>query len=325
MGKTWQSVVCAVVLWTFLAMCAPLVVSAQRFDDVGVRAQGMAGAFVAVANDATATWWNPAGLAHGLSFADLTAEIDQYGRRAVAVGFPSLGVSYYHRNISQIQPSNSTEPGASGRQDLGAVGSSLPASESVGVDQMGVTVGQSFGSHLVIGSTLKLERAKSNTRADLDIGAMASLGVVRLGIVMRDVSEPTFGSGSDTLVLPRRARAGAAVLAPSQGRLAAADPGRGCRFDDGDRGRPRRARRVGRRRSLDAWRSDRCAWRRREEHRGRRRLVWRVRSQCRAVFAGIRRGIDHPRGERETRSLGYRPKAGVLTMTLTTFLRLASH
>jgi hypothetical protein len=84
---------------------------------------------------------------------------------------------------------------------------------------MGVTVGQSFGSHLVIGSTLKLERAKSNTRADLDIGAMASLGVVRLGIVMRDVSEPTFGSGSDTLALPRRTRAGAAVLAPSQGRL----------------------------------------------------------------------------------------------------------
>jgi hypothetical protein len=219
MGKTLQSVVCAVIFWTCAAMCAPLAVYAQRLDDVGVRAQGMAGAFVAVANDATATWWNPAGLAHGLSFADLTAEIDQYGRRAVAVGFPSLGVSYYHRNISQIQPSNSTEPGPSGRQDLGAVGSGLPVSESVDVDQMGVTVGQSFGSHLVIGSTLKLERAKSNTRGDVDIGAMASFGVVRLGIVMRDVSEPTFGSAGDTLVLPRRARAGAAVLAPSEGRL----------------------------------------------------------------------------------------------------------
>src|SRR4029077_6514959 len=219
MGRTLQSVVCGVGLWTWAAMCAPLTVYAQRLDDVGVRAQGMAGAFVAVANDATATWWNPAGLADGLSLTSFTAEIDQHGGRAVAVGFPSLGVSYYHRNISQIQPSNSTEPGGSGRQDLGAVGSGLSASESVGVDQMGVTVGQSFGGHLVIGSTLKLERAKSNTRADLDIGAMASLGVVRLGIVMRDVSEPAFGSGSDTLVLPRRTRAGAAVLAPSQGRL----------------------------------------------------------------------------------------------------------
>ena len=175
MGRTLQSVVCGVGLWTWAAMCAPLTVYAQRLDDVGVRAQGMAGAFVAVANDATATWWNPAGLANGLSLASFTAEIDQHGGRAVAVGFPSLGVSYYHRNISQIQPSNSTEPGGSGRQDLGAVGSGLPVSESVGVGQMGVTVGQSFGGHLVIGSTLKLERAKSNTRADLDIGAMASV------------------------------------------------------------------------------------------------------------------------------------------------------
>jgi hypothetical protein len=219
MGKSLKSIVCAVAFGTCAAMCAPLTAYAQRLDEVGVRAQGMAGAFVAVANDATATWWNPAGLANGLSFADFTAEIDQHGGRVVAVGFPSLGVSYYHRNISQIQPSNSTEPGGSGRQDLGAVGSSLPGSESVGVDQMGVTVAQSFGGHLVIGSTLKLERAKSNTRGDLDIGAMATLGVVRLGLLMRDVSEPAFGSGSDTLVLPRRVRAGAAVLAPSQGRL----------------------------------------------------------------------------------------------------------
>src|SRR5262245_42936124 len=130
MGKTLKSVVYGVGLWTCTGICAPLTAHAQRFDDVGVRAQGMAGAFVAVANDATATWWNPAGLAYGLSFADLTAEIDQHGGPAVAVGFPSLGVSYYHRNISQIQPPNSTEPGASVRQDLGAAGSGLPSAES---------------------------------------------------------------------------------------------------------------------------------------------------------------------------------------------------
>jgi hypothetical protein len=214
MGRILQSVVCTVVLWTTVSVCAPFTAYAQRIDDVGARAQGMAGAFVAVSNDATATWWNPAGLATALSFADLTAEIDQHGARAVAVGFPSLGVSYYHRNISQIQPSNSTEPGGSGRQDPGAAGSGLPVSESVGVGQVGVTVGQSLGSHLVIGSTLKLEWAKSSTRADLDIGAMATVGFLRMGVVMRDISEPEFGSGGDTLVLPRRARAGVAWLSP---------------------------------------------------------------------------------------------------------------
>jgi hypothetical protein len=219
MGRILQSFVCTCAVWVSVSVCAPLTVNAQRFDDVGARAQGMAGAFVAVSDDATATWWNPAGLATALSFADLTAEIDQHGTRAVAVGFPSLGVSYYHRNISQIQPSNSTESGASGRQDLGAAGSGLPLAESEGVGQVGVTVGQSLGSYLVIGSTLKLEWAKSNTRADLDVGAMATLGLVRLGIVMRDVSAPEFGSGNDTLVLPRRARAGVAVLSPPSNTL----------------------------------------------------------------------------------------------------------
>jgi hypothetical protein len=215
MGRNRHSVVYAVAIWAIVSVCAPFTAYAQRFDDVGARAQGMAGAFVAVSDDATATWWNPAGLATALSFADLTAEIDQHGERAVAAAFPSLGVSYYHRNISQIQPSNSTEPGGSVRQDLGASGSGLPATESVGVGQVGVTVGQSVSSHLVVGSTLKLEWAKSNTRGDLDIGAMATLGLVRLGLVMRDVSSPEFGSGADTLVLERRARAGVAVLSPS--------------------------------------------------------------------------------------------------------------
>src|SRR3954471_23584932 len=39
--------------------------SAQIVESVGNRALGMGGAFVAVAADSTATWWNPAGLATG--------------------------------------------------------------------------------------------------------------------------------------------------------------------------------------------------------------------------------------------------------------------
>ena len=40
---------------------------------LGVRAQGMAGAFVAVADDATAVYWNPAGLGTG-DFVSLVLE-----------------------------------------------------------------------------------------------------------------------------------------------------------------------------------------------------------------------------------------------------------
>src|SRR5438552_16108815 len=145
-----------VSLVSFVVVSAPITARAQRYEDIGVRAQGMAGAFVAVSDDATATWWNPAGLATGLSFVDFTAEIDQHGGRAVAAGFPSLGLSYYHRNISQIQASSSTEPPGSDRQELGAAGSRLSAVESVGVDETGVTVGRSFGGYMVIGPTLQL-------------------------------------------------------------------------------------------------------------------------------------------------------------------------
>ncbi len=55
---------------------APDDLGAQGFELVGARARGMGGAFVAVADDASATWWNPAGLPSTLVFdgvADLGA------------------------------------------------------------------------------------------------------------------------------------------------------------------------------------------------------------------------------------------------------------
>src|SRR5262245_24452543 len=54
--------------YRFLGMCAALILccstpaAAQvRFEIMGARALGMAGAFVAVADDTTAFHWNPAG------------------------------------------------------------------------------------------------------------------------------------------------------------------------------------------------------------------------------------------------------------------------
>jgi hypothetical protein len=208
MAKTLVSVVCTLVV------CAPLSARAQPYESVGIRAQGMAGAFVAVADDATASWWNPAGLATSRSFADLVVLAEQGGNRGIALGFPSLGLSYYRLNISQIQPSNSIASGPSNRQDLGATGTGLPSLGTFELDQFGATMGQSIGGHLVVASTLKLVHVLSDTRADLDLGTMASFGAVRLGLTVRDVRSPTFGSGDGTFELASRARAGVAVIAP---------------------------------------------------------------------------------------------------------------
>src|SRR5215213_6232539 len=50
------------------ASSVPSAVTAQTFDTVGTRAAGMGGAFVAVADDASAAYWNPGGFAAGNFF-----------------------------------------------------------------------------------------------------------------------------------------------------------------------------------------------------------------------------------------------------------------
>ena len=62
MGRAFRALVCLALL------SGASRAGAQSFESVGIRAQGMGGAFVAVADDATATWWNPAGLASGAYF-----------------------------------------------------------------------------------------------------------------------------------------------------------------------------------------------------------------------------------------------------------------
>src|SRR5687768_825184 len=54
---------------------------AQTFETAGVRALGMGGAFVAVADDVSAVWWNPAGLATG-PFFSLAIERSTFARRS---------------------------------------------------------------------------------------------------------------------------------------------------------------------------------------------------------------------------------------------------
>ena len=187
MGRTLGLVVCALAAFPSLAI-------AQRFDDVGVRAQGMAGAFVAVADDSSATWWNPAGLATGLGVVDLSVHATEGGGRALAVAFPSLGLSYYRLKISTIQPFSSIGGVGSSRQDNGAVGS-----------QLGVTVGQSITRHMVVATTVKLVNAQGETQADLDAGALAAFGAVRLGVTVRDVpSLPGMTQAAGCAGSPRR-------------------------------------------------------------------------------------------------------------------------
>jgi len=203
---SWSRSVVSASLLVFLA-AAPT--RAQTTDVIGVRAQGMAGAFTAVADDATAGWWNPAGLAGGALFNGLI----EYGRpersqpasvRGFAAAYPALGLTYYRLPLSQIRLTTSTGVPPIGRQEEGVL------------SLYGATVGQSFGDHFVLGSTLKLLHADT-TNVSLDAGAMASFGPARFGLTFRDLTNPSFGSGDSAFTLERHARAGAALTSGRRG------------------------------------------------------------------------------------------------------------
>ena len=237
-----------------LVMMSSAVVHAQGNDTIGARAQGMGGAFTAVADDASATWWNPAGVAGGAYFnaiieggthheprtdrdaAGAAAPAWRTGDFNISLAFPALGLSYYRLRVSEIRPETATATGSGGRQDDGPAVARL---RTLTLDQFGATVGQSLGEHLVVGSTLKLVRGHSGTsvqpsgtasldeadrletggetHAGLDVGVMANFGPARLGLLVRNLRQPDFGSGPDAITLQRQARAGFAVSSGTRG------------------------------------------------------------------------------------------------------------
>jgi hypothetical protein len=260
MFRASRLLVCLVSRALFVAaVCFASSASAQPSDAVGVRASGMGGAFTAVADDATASWWNPAGMAGGAYFNALieagnyrqpNSERTEAGdpqsalranTRSFAVAFPALGLSYYRLRISEIQPGTSigTAPPV-----LPGGGATEVRLRSLVLNQFGASVGQSLGSHLVIGSTFKLVSAGAasqfrsaaggsldaaddidppgDVEAGLDIGAMAMFGRARFGVMVRNVKEPEFGSGIDAFKLSRQARVGAAVSSGTRGVIGAA-------------------------------------------------------------------------------------------------------
>jgi hypothetical protein len=194
-----------------LVLVSALPAGAQAEPPVGVRAAGMGGAFTAVADDASAVYWNPAGLAGG-SFFSLVLDrnrLDHDSATLIAIGTPPLGLSYYRTAARELAGSP----------------------HSLVTHHAGVTVLQSVGERLAVGATVKLVRgvvssgtaSTGSTRFDTDLGVMTSGSLGRLGLSVRNLTEPKFaGPDGRGVTLERRVRAGIAINA-SRRTVAAAD------------------------------------------------------------------------------------------------------
>ena len=249
-GEAWRQVISLALLCLWPVVAA----DAQIIETAGSRALGMGGAFVAVASDSSATWWNPAGLAAGplveLAWArnlvENTERLPAWRDRTswFAVGTPALGLSYYRFRITDIQPFSPTGQADAGREDQRA---GVPV-RSLSASQLGVTLVRTLIPGVHTGTTLKflrgtvrsgredglskpsellalgeeLDGGHAEGRFDMDVGVIGIAGPLRLGAVVRNVREPEFASADSTadasssrMRLPRQIRVGVAFVPES--------------------------------------------------------------------------------------------------------------
>ena len=189
----------------FALLLVPALANGQTFGGIGVRAEGMGGAFVAVADDASAVYWNPAGVATGSTFDFQISRVDREIGSGFLVGatLPVVGLSYYRTHTVQGGPDRQTE--GSEKVPIGAFQTS----------NFGVTFVQSIVPSVVIGTTLRVvsggfEDSDSDTKGDLDAGVMVSLAGIRAGVSARNLAAPDFDGPLGTVELERQVRVGAA-------------------------------------------------------------------------------------------------------------------
>lgn len=226
------------VILCIFVVTARALAFAQNTESVGVRAAGMGGAFVAVASDSSATWWNPAGIAAG-PFVDVALartavqtkeQLPAWRQKTswFALATPPLGISYYRFRFTDIQPFNPTGPNTPDREERRA---GVPV-RSLSASHVGLTLAQTLIPGVHAGATLKyvrgtfhagredgladpadlldrgdaLDQGNAEGQFDLDVGLLAVRGPLRVGARIRNVLEPEFGS----LRLPRQTRVGVA-------------------------------------------------------------------------------------------------------------------
>jgi len=230
-----------VLLGVLALVCSPARLAAQGFEAVGLRALGMGGAFVAVADDASATYWNPAGLVTGPVFSLVAehgrGEAEQFvaggaslppggglplASRAqsgtlVALGTWPLGATFYRvsQRAALVLPLGA-----------GSQAGTITDLSRLTTSHYGVNVLQTLVDGLHVGATLKYVRGtagsdarfptpvegdlldaagdlgtRSGGRFDVDAGVMLDLPRVKVGLTARNLTRPAFDTPTEGIRL----------------------------------------------------------------------------------------------------------------------------
>lgn len=243
-------------LLPLLLVAAAATASAQeRLFDLGPRAAAMGGAFTAVADDATAFYWNPAGYAFG-SFlrAGFQWGEDRMDRGEVlhgasgpgggplfldranglSLGFTFMGVAAtFAKQTIAMRDGELVRSRALDSFDLSvSILHSLPVDNLVIAANLHYLDGTAFERSFAASELASAERPQAifdgarlgegveSRTGTVDLAALyepRALGFLRFGLMWRRVVEPGFRLPSgEEIVLPRHARAGVAVtLSPS--------------------------------------------------------------------------------------------------------------
>lgn len=209
----------------------------------------MGGAFVAVADDATAAYWNPAGLTTGAFFSLLVDQTftktrldptqsdspgTDHGGIIVGMSTNTTALSYYRLRINQIErptpPAASADPARKDQWGDAILRSVVTHNVALTRAQLlypGVSLGSTLryvrGSHgvgagdpgLTTDGWLReagdLER-RGHNKVDIDVGLKIGGRTVQVGLVARNLLEPSLdGPDGRSIRLDRRVRAGLAV------------------------------------------------------------------------------------------------------------------
>ena len=186
----------------------------------------MGGAFVAVADDATAVYWNPAGLFTG-DLLSVVLDRSEAAHRS-AGGIPAadrsglisalsttdVAFAYYRQ---ELEPARAAPGGAALRLQHAALASAQPLAPGVSV---GTTLRYVRGHASLLGAATAGAPPQASlpvsTRGrgtfDLDLGLLAGNDTIRVGVVARNLRQPSFETPDGGAIdLERQVRAGVSV------------------------------------------------------------------------------------------------------------------